>query len=1507
MAKGTINVNQNNNRVILQDQNPKITVTDNVQNKTVNVTPQTTTVVTVQTPGPKGGFTGKFTGSANFSGSLNVDGNISASGYVSASQFVGNFTGSLLGTSSFATTASYVETSQTASHVLASNIVQPFTNITASGNISASGNITASSYTGSFVGDGSGLTNIVAAGTLSSSAQIASDISGAFTSTSASLASSISTNIVNISTNTTAIATLNNAGLLSSSAQIASNISGAFTSTSASLSSRITANEVITAKTLVSSSAQIASDISGAFTSTSASLASSITTNATNISTISASFSSSIATNTTAIATLNNAGIVSGSTYSSPSQGTLRATINGVDSDIDLGLQTGDGVQFLNITASAITASDIKANSMEVISLTSSFITASTIVTTGSNVFGDSSSDTHTFIGDIIAQNNITASGYISTDTNITASGNISASGNLEISSSITFGDGIAQIIGPGNNDYILLSNDNIDFYLNGAEAISFSPTQIIMNASNQNIDFSVAHDAPGVAAISTDASTNRVKLRDFVTIGSGSTPNADPNALLVSGSSQFVGDITASNAISASGQLRGNDLFLHAGSFDIQTGNTYTFNPSSGAGNIEFQVGSDDVIIKTNKRLEIQNTQGRLELGSTSAPTNVTMSGNISGSSISTGSFGHLIGDFGGTITNATSASLAACSDKVKTQQSTTNATFFPAFVDSNNTNPTCENVFTTPIFTVNPGEKVLVFQGKIVNKGSSITIESGSISASAGIAVTGSISSSAGSIIADAGTGSFGHLITDSGSLEFRDPVTKNITGKLSYVNNALDVTDNTNTRTAIKAADIGATGTGFNIRLLKGNLTASGNISASGLIGIETTHITSSGNITSSGTIRGVSVVGSSIVSTNLVSGTTASFSKLAGSAFSGLISSSTQLPSGLISGSSQLPSGLISGSSQLPSGLISGSSQLPNGLISSSTQLPNGIYSSSLQTLGNITSSGNIKVNGAISASKVAITSASSHIVGMSFLTSPVVGFAIGSQNANSYYQADEFHQYLSGNVIIGGATNFGGTPKLNVDGNIATDSHITASGNISSSGTIISEHLRSMDDAAVEDQLTAGRVYSVGRIRTDSHITASGNISSSSTFIGNQFNFGRANDFIRELNGGIAIKSEENRISLTGNITASNNISASGNIIGNSVEVDTGGFSTEVRTDSIRPKTSANTIIGITSGVNINGNVTASGNISSSGTIIANKIESDSLFSHVGDANTGIELSADTVKIEANNNIVGKFSTAGIELNDKILTDITASGNISSSLASTIQSGTGSFNVLKGDTTAATGLFVSGTITASGNISSSTDLEIRNITSSGNISASGYIRVNNFLSTGSYLVNNSQGWGVDNGPVTDKPSQLIFFSPSEFAGAETKVSVRDYGGSVDGTQPGAKLDVGTFGVTLRQYKDYVIPKGWSITRAKMYGNGIAKYGIFANSIFTKITGSTVKTLGPIDQTPPSLPISETSIVSDLDTLDVAAYQGQPGEYLTFQFFPASTSDELFGMAILIEPK
>jgi len=64
--------------------------------------------------------------------------------------------------------------------------------------------------------------------------------------------------------------------------------------------------------------------------------------------------------------------------------------------------------------SSTIFANDIEAFAMNVTNFTASFITASTIETSGSNIFGDESSDTHTFVGDIIAQNNISSSGYIS-------------------------------------------------------------------------------------------------------------------------------------------------------------------------------------------------------------------------------------------------------------------------------------------------------------------------------------------------------------------------------------------------------------------------------------------------------------------------------------------------------------------------------------------------------------------------------------------------------------------------------------------------------------------------------------------------------------------------------------------------------------------------------------------------------------------------------------------------------------------------------------------------------------------------------------------------------------------------------------------------------------------------------------------------------------------------------------------------------------------------------------
>lgn len=58
------------------------------------------------------------------------------------------------------------------------------------------------------------------------------------------------------------------------------------------------------------------------------------------------------------------AGLVSASAFSSPSQGTVRATINGANTDVDTGLQSGDSPTFAGLTISnnAVITGDLTVN-----------------------------------------------------------------------------------------------------------------------------------------------------------------------------------------------------------------------------------------------------------------------------------------------------------------------------------------------------------------------------------------------------------------------------------------------------------------------------------------------------------------------------------------------------------------------------------------------------------------------------------------------------------------------------------------------------------------------------------------------------------------------------------------------------------------------------------------------------------------------------------------------------------------------------------------------------------------------------------------------------------------------------------------------------------------------------------------------------------------------------------------------------------------------------------------
>lgn len=81
---------------------------------------------------------------------------------------------------------------------------------------------------------------------------------------------------------------------------------------------------------------------------------------------------------TTGVVSALPTGTVSGSSFTSPSQGTVRATINGVQTDVDTGLQTGDSPQFVDVTLTG----DINVNGGDITTTAGTFNIATTNATT---------------------------------------------------------------------------------------------------------------------------------------------------------------------------------------------------------------------------------------------------------------------------------------------------------------------------------------------------------------------------------------------------------------------------------------------------------------------------------------------------------------------------------------------------------------------------------------------------------------------------------------------------------------------------------------------------------------------------------------------------------------------------------------------------------------------------------------------------------------------------------------------------------------------------------------------------------------------------------------------------------------------------------------------------------------------------------------------------------------------------------------------------------------------
>ncbi len=302
------------------------------------------------------------------------------------------------------------------------------------------------------------------------------------------------------------------------------------------------------------------------------------------------------------------------------------------------------------------------------------------------------------------------------------------------------------------------------------------------------------------------------------------------------------------------------------------------------------------------------------------------------------------------------------------------------------------------------------------------------------------------------------------------------------------------------------------------------------------------------------------------------------------------------------------------------------------------------------------------------------------------------FAVSTISASGEIEANTFK--ATSNVDFNGDLDVDGTTNLDavdIDGDVQLDGTFTVGVNgngkdVRLYGQLTNRYVtwdQSQNHLKFQDNTRLGLGSGAAEAAFDSSIIYDGS------------------NLIIDSNTGIQLIADDNNIEFTGALTASNDISASGTITGNSLvgtvgtatqgtidhdslanfvaneHIDHSGVSITAGAGLTGGGTIASTrdiAVGAGTGVTVNAddiaigqdvaitanvqfaNITGSA-ISASGTIVANKIESNALVSHLDDPNTGLQFSSDTVIIEANNVNAAKFTSTEILLNLKTKTTL----------------------------------------------------------------------------------------------------------------------------------------------------------------------------------------------------------------------------------------------------------
>ena len=688
-----------------------------------------------------------------------------------------------------------------------------------------------------------------------------------------------------------------------------------------------------------------------------------------------------------------------------------------------------------NITANNINTTTLTADRLIVTSITSSIITSSILQTEGSNIFGDSSTDSHTFNGAITASNisaseniisnqiiigggtftssslaaaiagadnlgNHTATQDLNLNNNsilnilhITSSGNISASGIITMLTA-SIGGGIftsASLAAGGINDYNLLSN---------------IPNNLVSSSEQIATNISGAFNGITSSFITNQQTSSFVSITEL---------NASSSTLQTNINSKADSSILSNYA---------TDVEL------ISAVGTLITNIDTKASITELNLSSSTLQNNTNTKASI------IELNTSSSTLQNNINTKVSSNLTSSFVVNSQTGSFITTNSNATF-----------------NNIFAAGSITANNYIISSSVIHLTQSFSSgstifgNTSDDTHTFTGNITS--------SGNISAS-GVIIGSNLSGintgdqDLGTYMLSANTASF--AITSSNVLFGNITSSGNISASGNLIiGESITINGSTSLINLSGSSLIAATYTN-NKRILSLGNTNQDEVKFNGNSFLFNNSITSSGNISASGTIVAFNLLGTNTGDQSLAH--LAITSSISGAFANDSSSFSTRVTT-LEEATVSLPSNLVSSSTQIALE-ISGAFNGQTG--SFITSIPNGTYSSSLQVLTNITSSGNISASGTITAE---------HLTSTDDITA--TGIITGEQLTSTNDGTITNDLLVGDNIFLGddiqhiGDFNtkfsFADVGKINIVApSINLTGNTTASSNIIASGTIVASNL-----------------------------------------------------------------------------------------------------------------------------------------------------------------------------------------------------------------------------------------------------------------------------------------------------------------------------------------------------------------------------------------------------------------------------------------------------------------